>query len=129
MTEITTNAMLLEFMKGFKSEINAGNAALSNKIEQKIETIDRKLDKNIEKINVKIGNIDDAIDRLRIDSEENKVVVSNMSEIMNKRMDDLEKEMYRSDGIRKRTERTTELRKEPGRPAGRQYWTIREFEL
>ena len=115
-----TNKMLLDFMKGFKEEINAGNVALSEKIEKKIENIDLKIDKNIEKINNKIMNIDDAIDKLRINTDENKVEARGMNERMSRRMDELEKEMNRSEEINRRTKELRNLERNLAvQPAGR----------
>ena len=103
----TTNNMLLEFMKSFKIEINAGNAMMTEKINDKIEKIEKKInmkiDKHIESISVKIDTIDENIEKLKRATNENKTEACKMNERMNKRIDEIEKEMMTSREIRKRT--------------------------
>ena len=102
--------MLMAFMRTFKEETNASNAALNENINKKIETLDKKLDKNIEKLSdkivnmeEKIVNIDESMENLRLKTDGNRIETDKVNKRMLERINDIEKEMFKSKEIRKRT--------------------------
>ena len=109
-----TNDMLLEYLVNFKKDINIGNENLGKKINDKIERIDEKMDKNINSINDKIERIGMDVGKINDAVTENKEEIKGINDRMDnewrdnyekitKRINNIKKEMKNSLDIRKRT--------------------------